>query len=140
MRLNLLIFQLCSTLFIKSNEDVLKMSEDKNMKIFGSSNPGIFFFRNRIVDSHLDNEFRKAFSTFENKINLEFVMLDINEEIERPIARMLFIRPRDLPIIKIVDTRFDDVKTFVMTGEINSESILNFIKKTFEIKSFRNDL
>ena len=142
MRINLLIFLFRFILIAlsSSSSDRFRMTEEKNVIIFGSNNPGIFFFRSANTHSQLDIEFEKAFSLFDKKLNVVFSILDLKEEIEMRIGSMLFIRPNDLPIIKIVDTRVEDVQTFKMSKEINSENILNFIYITLNIKDPRSDL
>jgi hypothetical protein len=133
-----LIFILVNSLVKSSNE--FTISEGKNVVIFGSNKPGVYLFRSADSHSYLDSEFTDAFYSLKETLNVEFVISDMKEKIEKSTASVLKVMPKDLPVIKLYDTSVDEVKEFTMTEEINKNNIINFIKRCLNGESIRQDL
>ena len=55
-------------------------------------------------------------------------MTEINDGIGKRIANHVGIKKEELPSIRILDTR-NDIKRYIMKGNINEENILNFIEE-----------
>ena len=111
----------------------IHLNEDIAQIVFGSNKPGIFLFRDE-AHHHLDKIFIKISEIFQNRLNLQFVISGSKEEIERRTALYLGIKISEFPIIKIMDTSFDDVREYTMRDTINEENITNFINKSFNVK------
>lgn len=134
---SLILILLTATL--KSSND-LRISEQKNVIVFGSNKPGVYLFRRADNQSYLDTEFTDAFNSLREILEIEFVISDLKEEIERSTASVLKVMPKDLPVIKLYDTTQDEVKAFTMTGEINKNNIINFIKRSLKAEFAIQDL
>jgi hypothetical protein len=133
-----LILILVNNIVKSSNE--FTISEEKNVIIFGNNKPGVYLFRSSDSQGHLDSEFTNAFYSIKETLNVEFVISDIKEKIEKSTASVLKVMPKDLPVIKLYDTSQDDVREFTMKEEINKSNIINFIKRSLKAESNREDL
>jgi len=105
----------------------MKFDEKSAQHIFGKSQPALFLYRDKNSEhtSKLDQIFTNVAKKLKGRI--QSVITDIKEGLESRLAEYIGVTSKDLPSIRIADTRSDLAK-FNMEGEITEESILNFVQ------------
>jgi len=86
---------------------VMKFDEKSAQLIFGKATPGIFLYRDN--NSEKTAEFDKLFSEISTKLQgkLQVIVTDIKEGLETRLAEYIGITAKDLPTVRIHDTRSD---------------------------------
>jgi protein disulfide-isomerase A1 len=114
--------------FVKKNSSplVMKFDEKCAQLIFGKSTPGLFLYRDR--NSEKTAEFDKIMSAVASQVQgkIQVIITDITEGLETRLAEYIGITSKDLPTVRIHDTRVD-LKKFNMEGEITEANILEFV-------------
>jgi len=104
---------------------VMKFDEKAAQLIFGKSTPGLFLYRDN--NSENTEKLDKLFADIAGKIKgLQVITTDIKEGLETRLAEYIGVVSKDLPTVRIHDTR-GDLKKFTMDGEINEANIIKFI-------------
>jgi len=104
----------------------MKFDEKSAQLVFGKSTPAIFLYRDG--NSETTPEHDKVFTALAGKLKgkLQVIITDIKEGLETRLAEYIGVTSKDLPTVRIADTR-SDLKKFTMDGEITEENILKFI-------------
>jgi protein disulfide-isomerase A1 len=95
--------------------------------IFGKQVPGLFFYRTRGTDSEKTLDDLANGMAIELKGKIQIIVTDITDGVEERLGEYIGITKADLPTIRIADTR-EELKKFIMEGEITRENILTFVK------------
>jgi len=116
------------TQFIKKNAAplVMKFDEKCAQLIFGKSTPGIFLYRDRNAENTA--EFDRIMSSVASQVQgkIQVIVTDITEGLETRLAEYIGITSKDLPTVRIHDTRVD-LKKYNMEGEITEANVLAFV-------------
>jgi len=104
----------------------MKFDEKCAQHIFGKNQPAIFLYRDK--NSEQTERLDSLFSTLAKKLKgkIQFVITDIKEGLETRLAEYIGITAKDLPTVRIADSRNDLLK-YNMQGEINESNILKFV-------------
>ena len=110
-----------------SSPKVMGFDEKAAQIIFGKAIPAIILYCDKNSDKW--DEYRKLMETISDKIGgkLKVVQTDIKEGMASRLAEYIGVKERDLPSVRIADTRID-LKKYNMEGEINEKNILKFIE------------
>jgi protein disulfide-isomerase A1 len=105
---------------------VMKFDEKCAQHIFGKSQPAIFLYRDK--NSENTEKLDQLFTAIAKKVKgkIQAVITDIKEGLETRLAEYIGVTSKDLPTVRIADTRNDLLK-FNMQGEITEENVLKFI-------------
>jgi protein disulfide-isomerase A1 len=114
--------------FITKNASplVMKFDEKCAQLVFGKATPGLFLYRDRNSEkaAELDAIFTAIAAKVQGKIQV--VITDITEGLETRLAEYIGVTSKDLPTVRIHDTR-TDLKKFNMDAEITEANILDFV-------------
>lgn len=116
------------TNFINSNSTplVMKFDEKCAQVIFGKATPGLFFYR----DANAENAamYQELAMKIAKELNgkLKVIVTGITEGLEQRLAEYIGLTEKDLPSVRIHDTR-TELKKFNMGGEITIENIRAFV-------------
>jgi len=105
---------------------VMKFDEKSAQLIFGKATPGLFLYRDS--NSEQTAEFDKLLTNIARNLKgkLQVVLTDVKEGLETRLAEYIGITAKDLPSVRIHDTR-TDLKKYTMTGDITEENINKFV-------------
>ncbi len=115
--------------FIDSNSTPLVsgFTEKSAQLIFGKNVPGLFFYRSKgSKDGKKLDEIANGLAD-ELKGKIQVIVTDLKDELEQRLAEYIGITDKELPSVRIHDTR-QDLKKFNMDGEITRENVLQFVK------------
>jgi protein disulfide-isomerase A1 len=116
------------TSWITANASPLTMSFDEKCAqiIFGKNTPGLFLYRDKNSEktAELDAMLKRIAPKIKGK--LQVVITDIKEGLETRLAEYVGIESKDLPSVRIHDTR-SDLKKYNMVGDITEENIMKFV-------------
>lgn len=104
---------------------VMKFDEKCAQLVFGKATPGLFLYR----DSKASNtaELDNILKSVALKVHgIKVVITDIKEGLETRLAEYIGVTSKDLPTVRIHDTRVD-LKKFNMDGAITEENVLKFV-------------
>jgi len=109
-----------------SSPKIMKFDEKAAQIIFGKSIPAIILYASEKSDKW--NDYKKLLESVSDKINgkLKVVLTDIKEGMASRLAEYIGVKDKDLPSVRIADTRVD-LKKYNMEGDINEKNILKFI-------------
>jgi len=114
--------------FIASNASplVMKFDEKCAQLVFGKATPGLFLYRDR--NSENTEKLDAILTAVAKKVTgkIQVVITDITEGLETRLAEYIGITSKDLPSVRIHDTKVD-LKKFTMDGEITEEAVLKFV-------------
>jgi hypothetical protein len=104
----------------------MKFDEKCAQLIFGKSTPGIFLYRDRNAENTA--EFDRIMSSVASQVQgkIQVIVTDITEGLETRLAEYIGITSKDLPTVRIHDTRVD-LKKYNLEGAITEESVLKFV-------------
>jgi len=106
---------------------VMKFDEKCAQLIFGKATPGIFFYRDP-NSSDAQKYQDLALSLAQHlKGKLKVIVTGIKDGLEQRLAEYVGVTDKDLPSVRIHDTR-SDLKKYNMNGDINETNILQFVK------------
>ena len=107
----------------------MKFTERASQLIFGQNQPGLFLYINPKDKRY--NELKDLFSEIADEVTgkLQVIVTGIREGIETKLAEYIGVYYKELPCVKIADTRNGKLKKYNMEGEINEENIFKFIAK-----------
>ncbi len=110
-----------------SSPKVMKFDEKAAQIIFGKSLPAIMLYASEKSDKWGDYE--KLMRSVSDKLKgkLKVVLTDIKEGMAARLAEYIGVKDKDLPSVRIADTR-QDLKKYNMDGDINEENILKFVE------------
>ena len=110
-----------------SSPKIMKFDEKAAQIIFGKSIPAIILYASEKSDKW--NDYKKLLESVSDKINgkLKVVLTDIKEGMASRLAEYIGVKDKDLPSVRIADTRVD-LKKYNMEGDINEKNILKFIE------------
>ena len=108
---------------------IMKFTERASQLIFGQNQPGLFLYINPKDKRY--NELKDLFSEIADEVTgkLQVIVTGIREGIETKLAEYIGVYYKELPCVKIADTRNGKLKKYNMEGEINEENIFKFIAK-----------
>jgi protein disulfide-isomerase A1 len=111
-----------------SSPTVMKFDEKSAQHIFGKSQPALFLYRDKNSEqtAHLDTLFTSAAKKLKGRI--QSVITDIKEGLESRLAEYIGVTSKDLPTVRIADTR-SDLSKFNMEGDITEENVLKFVEQ-----------
>ena len=94
-------------------------------KVFGKNQPAIVYFGEK---GDKWNEAEKLMEVIADKVGtkLKVVMTEIKEGMGMRVAEYIGVKKENLPSVRIIDTR-NDIKKYIMEGDINEKNILDFI-------------
>jgi len=104
----------------------MKFDEKCAQHIFGKSQPALFLYRDK--NSEATEQLDQLFTTLAKKLKgrIQAIITDIKDGLETRLAEYIGITAKDLPTVRIADTRNDLLK-YNMKGEINESNILRFV-------------
>ena len=106
---------------------VMKFDDKAAQLIFGKNQPGLFLY----VDSNSEKykELYKLFNKLADQVvgKLKVVISGVKEGLESRLAEYIGVSEKDLPCVKIADTRVD-LKKYNLEGEITEDNVLKFVK------------
>ncbi len=107
----------------------MKFTERASQLIFGQNQPGLFLYINPKDKRY--NKLKNLFSEIADEVTgkLQVIVTGIREGIETKLAEYIGVYYKELPCVKIADTRNGKLKKYNMEGEINEENIFKFIAK-----------
>jgi len=105
----------------------MAFDEKSAQHIFGKNTSGLFLYRDKNSENTaaLDEVFTRVAKKLKGKI--QALKTGITEGLETRLAEYIGITAKDLPTIRIADTR-NDLQNFIMSGEINEANILKFVE------------
>jgi len=111
-----------------SSPTVMKFDEKSAQHIFGKNQPALFLYRDKNSENtaHLDTVFTAVAKKLKGRI--QSVITDIKEGLESRLAEYIGVTSKDLPTVRIADTRSDLTK-FNMEGDITEENVLKFVQE-----------
>ena len=119
--------QLKSFLEINITRSVMKFDEKTIQIVFGKASHGIFLFRDANADNakNLDDIFTAVAKQIKSKTR--YVIADINDPLEKKLADYIGITEKDLPTIRLCDSR-SEIRKYKMEGEITEQNIIKFVE------------
>ena len=95
--------------------------------IFEKKIPGLILYANE--KSSMWEKYKNLMKNISEKINykLKVVITDIKEGLGTKNAQLMNVKEKELPTLRIADTRGDYLKKYKMEGELNENNILKFI-------------
>jgi len=105
---------------------VMRFDEKSAQLVFGKSTPGLFLYRDPNSENSADLD--KLVTSLADRLKgrIQVIITGISAGLETRLAEYIGITAKDLPSIRIHDTR-TDLKKYTMDGEITESSILNFV-------------
>ena len=95
--------------------------------IFEKKIPALILYANE--KSRKWNQYKKLMIDISEKINykLKVIMTDIKEGLGAKNAELMNVNKKELPTLRIADSRGDYLKKYKMEGELNEDNILKFV-------------
>lgn len=113
---------------LKTQKKISNFDDKTTEIIFGKNQPTITYFGEK--GKHWD-EVEKIFEKIVDKIiekKLKVTMTEINGGMGRKIAEYIGLKKSQIPSIRIIDTRYKEMKKYILDKEINEENILEFVE------------
>jgi len=105
---------------------VMKFDEKSAQLVFGKSTPGLFLYRDPNSENSADLD--KLVSSLADKLKgrIQVIITGISAGLETRLAEYIGITAKDLPSVRIHDTR-TDLKKYTLDGEITEAAINQFV-------------
>ena len=112
---------------------VMRFDDKAAQLIFGKNQPALFLYVD--LNSEKYEELNQLFNKISDQVvgKLKVVISGIKEGLESRLAEYIGVTEKDLPCVKIADTRID-LKKYNMEGDITEDNVLKFVKEWEEGK------
>ena len=112
---------------------VMKFDDRAAQLIFGKNQPGLFLYVDRNSEKY--PELNKLFTQIAEKVSdkVQVVISGVKDGLESRLAEYIGVNEKELPCVKIADTRVD-LKKYNMVGPITEENVIKFVKEWEEGK------
>jgi len=114
--------------FLNANSTplVMKFDEKCAQLVFGKATPGLFFYRDANSAEAKKWEDMALAMAQQLKGKLKVIVTGIKDGLENRLAEYIGVTEKDLPTVRIHDTR-TDLKKYNMEGEITMEAVAQFV-------------
>jgi protein disulfide-isomerase A1 len=106
---------------------VMKFDEKSAQLVFGKSTPGLFLYRDPNSENAADLDKLVTGLAEGLKGRIQVIITGISQGLETRLAEYIGVTAKDLPSVRIHDTR-TDLKKYSLDGEITESSILKFVE------------